>query len=155
RVVHHVSGPLDWLEAEARVEGWREALRAARRRVPAPVVGDWTAGSGYAAGRALAARADLSAVFVANDQMALGLLRALHEAGRRVPGDVSVVGFDDVPESAYYLPPLTTVQQDFDDVGRLSIARLMEHLDTPSAPVRSQLLAPRLVVRASTASPSA
>jgi DNA-binding LacI/PurR family transcriptional regulator len=135
------------------VEGWRDALRLARRRVPAPVVGDWSARSGYLAGQALAGRPDLTAVFVANDHMALGLLRALHECGRRVPQDVSVVGFDDVPESAYYLPPLTTVQQNFTEVGRQSIALLMEYLETASAPVRSRLLPPLLVVRDSTAAP--
>ena len=68
----------------------------------------------------------MTAVFVANDQMALGLLRALHEAGRSVPGDVSVVGFDDIPEAAYFTPPLTTVRQDFIELGRQSFHLLLE-----------------------------
>lgn len=152
--VHHVSGPLHWLEAQARVDGWRESLEAAGRDVPPVVHGDWTARSGYEAGRELAGRSGLTAVFVANDHMALGVLLALHESGRRVPADVSVVAFDDVPESAFYLPPLTTVHQDFDDLGRQSIDLLMQYVETPSAPVRRRLLAPRLVVRATTAAPA-
>jgi DNA-binding LacI/PurR family transcriptional regulator len=152
--VHHVTGPLDWLEATARVEGWREALQAAGRTVPPLVTGDWTARSGYEAGRLLAKRTDLTAVFVANDHMALGVLLALHQSGRDVPADVSVVAFDDVPESAFYMPPLTTVHQDFGDIGRQSIDLLMQYVETPSTPVRRRLLAPRLVVRETTAAPA-
>ena len=84
--------------------------------------------------------------------MALGLLRALHEAGRRVPEDVSVVGFDDIPETAYLIPPLTTVRQDFVAVGRRAVATLRAAIDG-LPPVRTELVAPELVVRASTAAP--
>jgi DNA-binding LacI/PurR family transcriptional regulator len=120
RTVHHVRGPKDWIDAGARVRGWSDALRA----YPAPrgrsAVGDWGAGSGYAAGRRLAEQRDVTAVFAANDQTALGVIRALHDAGRRVPRDVSVVGFDDTPESAYFVPALTTIRQDFTEVVRES-----------------------------------
>ena len=119
--VHHVAGPVDWNESERRAEGWREALRAARRRIPSLVSGDWTARSGYEATRSLLSSASrsrpMTALFVANDHMALGALRALHEGGLRVPEDVSVVGFDDLPEAAYFTPPLTTVRQEVDVLG--------------------------------------
>ena len=89
---------------------------------PSPhLIGDWSARSGYEAGLEHGRRDGVTAVFCANDQMALGLLRALSEAGRSVPGDVSVVGFDDIPEAAYLIPPLTTVRQDFTAVGRRAI----------------------------------
>ena len=123
RTVHHVTGPADSQEARARIEGWRSELRAAgapgaraaRRRLDA-VVG---LRGGQAAGRPRPGRAtDVTAVFLANDQMALGLLAALHEEGLSVPGDVSVVGFDDLPEAPYFTPPLTTVRQDFAELGR-------------------------------------
>ena len=95
----------------------------------------------------------MTAIFVANDQMALGVLRALHEAGRHVPGDVSVVGFDDVPEAAYFLPPLTTVRQDFDEMGRRSLRLLLETME-PSGDTTPHLeVTPELIVRSSTASP--
>src|SRR5436305_1736234 len=93
RTVHHVAGPAGWLDAAGRAEGWRAELDRAGRPVPAPLQGDWSARSGYAAGRALAADPDVTAVFCANDHLALGLLRAFHEAGRQVPAEVSVVGF--------------------------------------------------------------
>jgi DNA-binding LacI/PurR family transcriptional regulator len=123
--VHHVRGPRGWFEAEARANAWSTTMREWGARVPRQLVGDWTPQSGYRAGRRLAADPDVSAVFVANDQMAIGVLLALHEAGRRVPDDVSVVGFDDIPESAFVNPPLTTVRQDFDELGRRCVHRLV------------------------------
>jgi DNA-binding LacI/PurR family transcriptional regulator len=156
RTVHHVTGPQDSLEARGRMLGWRKELLAAGAPVPDVLYGDWWPSSGHAAGRELAARTrggrrtdePVTAVFVANDQMALGLLNAVHEAGLSVPGDLSVVGFDDVPEAAYYTPPLTTVRQDFAELGRrgvqLVLARLHgEDLSPPS-------VLPQLVVRGST-----
>jgi DNA-binding LacI/PurR family transcriptional regulator len=152
RTVYHVAGPLDWLEAEARLRAWRATLEAAGAPVPEGLAGDWSPRSGYQAGRLLAARDDVSAVFVANDQMALGVLRAFQEAGVDVPGRVSVAGFDDIPEAAYFSPPLTTVRQDFAEVGRRSIALLLDQLAGRVAPVR--VVAPAtLVLRASTAAP--
>lgn len=144
----HLAGPQSWTESRARHQGWQETLHAAGLRPPPPVIGDWSARSGYDAGRAIAARPEVTAVFCANDQMALGLLRALHEADRRVPDDVSVVGFDDIPEAAYLIPPLTTVQQDFTAVGRCAIEILQAALTGTPAPAR--LIAPALVVRSTT-----
>jgi len=153
--VVHVAGPPGWLEAEARVRGWQSALADAKREVPVMLQGDWSPRSGYEAGLELVGpvqRGEVSAVFVANDQMALGLLRALVEAGVSVPRDVSVVGFDDIPESAYYLPPLTTLRQDFGEVGRRCIDVLLARIaggTLPAAPA----LRPELLIRASTAPP--
>ena len=152
RTVHHVTGPADSQEARARIEGWRAELRAAGAPVPGLLNGDWTPPSGYAAGKLLAARVrggdGVTAVFLANDQMALGLLAALHEEGLSVPGDVSVVGFDDLPEAPYFTPPLTTVRQDFAELGRRGVQLVLARLqggDLHPDPVPASL-----VVRAST-----
>ncbi|WP_043637203.1 LacI family DNA-binding transcriptional regulator [Nonomuraea candida] len=152
RTVWHVGGPDDWLEAEGRREGWHAALSAAGRAIPEALPGDWTPRSGYAAGKVLAGRvAEVTAVFVANDQMALGLLRAFSEAGVQVPEQVSVVGFDDIPEAAYFTPALTTVRQDFGEVGRLSIGLLLKQIESAGPCGHERLVvAPRLVARDST-----
>lgn len=151
--VWHVSGPPDWLEAEGRVEGWRAALTAAGRPVPEPLAGDWSPRSGYAAGKKLAAMAGrVSAVFVANDQMALGLLRALAEADVRVPAQISVIGFDDIPESEFFSPPLTTIRQDFGAVGRHSIDVLLRRIGGAAEHERL-VVPPEIVPRASSAAP--
>lgn len=157
RTVWHIGGPENWLEAEGREAGWRAVLAEAGLEPPRLLRGDWTAGSGYAAGQELAVQLverrtgdhDASAVFVGNDQMALGMLRAFHEAGIRVPEDVLVVGFDDVPEAAFFTPPLTTVRQDFIAVGGLCIELLLRRIDgDASADVRS-IVEPELIVRQS------
>lgn len=142
--VWHVAGPVDWLEAESRLAGWRDTLIGARADLPDLLRGDWSPRSGYEAGQRLAQRDDVTAVFVANDQMALGLLRAFREAGIDVPGDISVVGFDDIPEAAYFTPPLTTVRQEFATVGRQAIEILLRQVDLDPA----ERSAPREVVPA-------
>lgn len=148
RTVHHVAGPQDWLDGVGRMRGWREALELAGAPVPEPIVGDWNSHSGYLAGRQLAADPGVTAVFCANDHMALGLLRAFHEAGRQVPGDVSVVGFDDIPETSYFMPPLTTVRQDFGELGRLSLQLLVDRLSADGSDSPGHLVvAPELIVR--------
>lgn len=149
--VHHIAGPADWIESGLRIAGWREALSSAGRAAPPIVTGDWAPQSGFAAGMQLADDPSVTAIFVANDQMALGALSALHECGRRVPDDVSVVGFDDTPESAYYLPALTTIRQDFSAMGEAAVESL-DHLVTAegSPPPTVTLVAPTLVRRQST-----
>ncbi|HUZ21234.1 MAG TPA: LacI family DNA-binding transcriptional regulator [Acidimicrobiales bacterium] len=154
RTVFHVAGPTEWLEARERVAGWRLALEDAGAEVPSPLAGDWTARSGFDAGATLARIPEATAVFAANDHMALGLLRALRERGRRVPEDVSVVGFDDIAESEFFTPPLTTVRQDFDEVGRRCLGFLLERLDSGSRSVERVVIPPELVVRQSTAAPA-
>ena len=148
--VWHISGPPDWLEAQDRVAGWRATLDAAGAPAPPVLVGDWSAQAGYELGRELAANLDVTAVFVANDQMALGLLRSLHEAGRRIPGDISVVGFDDIPEAAYFTPPLTTVRQNFNEMGRRSLLLLLEQIESGVRTPEREIVTPELIVRAST-----
>ena len=147
--VWHVAGPSDWQEAEERIEGWRSVLEAAGATIPALLRGDWTARSGYELGKSLMRIPDLTAVLVANDQMALGLLRSLHESGRDVPRDLSVVGFDDIPEAAYFTPPLTTVRQDFAELGRRCLHILLARIEGNARSTRV-VVAPELVVRGST-----
>ncbi|MFC4061603.1 LacI family DNA-binding transcriptional regulator [Planomonospora corallina] len=150
--VWHVSGPSDWMEAEGRIVGWREVLTAHGRAVPEILPGDWSPRSGYQAGRRLAGMDEVTAVFVANDQMALGVLRAFAEAGVEVPGRVSVVGFDDIPEAEFFSPPLTTVRQDFGAVGRHSIELLLRRIEAgPDAPRERLVASPLFKVRASSA----
>jgi DNA-binding LacI/PurR family transcriptional regulator len=153
QTVWHVAGPSDWLDAQGRVAGWKAALEVAGAEVMAPLTGDWSAESGYRAGQLLARIPDVTAVFAANDQMALGVLRALHERGRRVPEDVSVIGFDDVPEAAYFPPPLTTVRQHFETVGRRSLALLVDRIAGRAAGRQDVVVEPELIVRQSTAPP--
>ena len=154
RTVWHVAGPRDWLEAQQRVDGWRSALAAAGAEAPPVVTGDWSPRSGYQLGQRLAEEADITAVFVANDQMALGVLRALHERGRRIPGAVSVVGFDDIPEAQYFTPPLTTVRQDFGEMGRSALRLLLDVMRGAGEPPARLTVAPELVVRRSTGPPA-
>ncbi len=147
--VWHISGPSDWLESRERVQGWRSTLEAAGIEPPEPLPGDWSARAGYDHGRRLSRDPAVTAIFAGNDQMALGVLRAMHEAGRDVPGDVSVVGFDDVPESPYFTPPLTTVRQDFIEVGSRSLRLLVRTIESGRM-VSGSLVQPELIVRAST-----
>ncbi|WP_286249807.1 LacI family DNA-binding transcriptional regulator [Streptomyces graminofaciens] len=152
--VHHLAGPQRWFAARDRAQGWRSALVGHGRAVPPVIEGDWSAASGYAAGRRLASDGDVTAVFTANDDMAIGLIRALTEAGRRVPEDVSVVGFDDIPVAAYVTPPLTTIRQLFDVVAQDGIKRLVHTIENPQAdPLPASEPPVDLVLRASTAPP--
>ena len=128
RTVHHVAGPADSGPAQLRIDAWRAALEAAGRPVPVLVRSDWSAPSGYAAGRELASDPEVTAVFCANDETAAGVLHALHEAGRRVPEDVSVVGFDGIALAEHLWPPLTTVAQDFVQIGRSLVDLLMRQV---------------------------
>jgi DNA-binding LacI/PurR family transcriptional regulator len=148
RTVHHIAGPSSWLDAQERLAGWQQALQAAGAAEPEISRGDWSARSGYEIGHHLAAQPDVTAVLCANDQMALGLLRALGERGRRVPGDVSVVGFDDIPEAAYFGPPLTTVRQDFGELGRRAVHLLVDRIGG-ARQQQAVPVVPDLVVRSS------
>ncbi len=149
RRIAHVSGPLDWVEAGQRRDGWRQAHER-RGLLPGPeLAGDWSPASGYAAGNRLVQDEAVTAVFAANDGMALGLLKAFHEQGRRVPEDLSVVGFDDIPEAAYFWPALTTVSQEFSALGRVAVDLTLRALAGEEAPMAS-LVVPELMVRATT-----
>lgn len=151
RNVVHIAGPRSWQEAEIRLAGWRDTLLEAGIAAAPPLFGDWSSESGYRLGAEIARLPDVTAVFCSNDQMALGLMRALAEAGLDVPRDVSVVGFDGTPESAYFNPPLTTVRQNFIEVGRQGF-NLLRGLIDHERPADGRLMIPfELIVRQSTA----
>lgn len=151
RTVVHLAGPQRWMESDGRLRGWRQELEAAGAPVPDPLPGDWTAERGYQVGIELADRQDVTAVFAANDQMALGLLRGLHERGVTVPDRVAVVGFDDIPGSGFFVPPLTTVRQDFAELGRRCLGVLVSAIRDQAGQQEQDLLplVPELVVRVS------
>jgi len=149
--VWHVAGPESSYSASRREESWRATLAAAARPVPPVFRGDWSTSSGYDIGLRIAENTDITAVFVANDQMALGVLRALHERGRRVPADVSVVGFDDMAEAESFWPPLTTVHQDFDGVGRRSLEILLDAIGNGPVKPTTSIVPVHMVIRESTA----
>jgi DNA-binding LacI/PurR family transcriptional regulator len=153
RTVWHVAGPSDWLEANQRIEGWMTALEEAGADAPPVLSGDWSARSGYELGKRLATVREVTAIFAANDQMALGILRALYEAGREVPRDLSIVGFDDIPEAQFFTPPLTTVRQDFNEVGRQSLMLLLDEIGADTRTSSRVVVPPKLEVRDSTAPP--
>lgn len=146
-----IDGPLAWNDARLRHEAYEAVLREAGVEPGPSVASDWTSAGGYRGLRELLATEEpFTGPVVGNDQMALGALHALNERGFDVPGDVSVVGFDDVPEAAYFRPPLTTVRQDFTTLGQQSAETLIALMEDPASPIRQRVLAPRLIVRAST-----
>ena len=154
RRVWHISGPLDWYESAERVRGWRDALAAAGLAAPRTFQGDWSAASGYTATRQLLSSGDeVTAIFVANDSMALGALHAIHELGLDCPEDISLVGFDDYPEAEFFSPGLTTIRQDFDELGRLSLGLLLDAIEAGTRTAEHVTLDPSLVVRQSAAAP--
>ncbi len=154
RTVHHVAGPQRWWAARERWQHWRDTLVAAGAEVPEVLDGDWTAARGFDLGRTLARDPGVTAIFAANDETAIGVIHALHAAGRAVPGDVSVVGFDDIPVAAHVWPPLTTVSSDNAELAATGLRYLAEFLEDPATPP-----APppkhrhRLVFRDSTSAP--
>lgn len=152
RVILHLAGPPDWFDARARAEAWRSRLSEVGLEAPEPVIGDWSSDSGYEYGRTHDL-GDATAVFVANDQMALGVIHGLTDRGIRVPADISVIGFDDLPDARHLLPPLTTVRQDFDALGRLVIRDLLAAIEGEHIEERG-LIEPVLVIRSSTAARS-
>ena len=151
--IGHLSGPSDWYDAVERVRGWREALDEAGLPADLLIEGDWTAARGYEVGLEVARSREATGMFVANDQMSLGLLRGVQESGLRVPRDLSIVGYDDQPEAAFFFPPLTTVRQDFEALGRRCIEALLAALEEGRPEART--VEPQLVVRSTTGPPPA
>jgi LacI family transcriptional regulator len=150
----HVAGPADWVAARNRERAFEDGMRRHGAVSVGTVRGNWTAESGYEAALAMPLDRGVTAVVVANDQQALGVIAALTERSVRVPDDVSVVGFDDIPEAAYFRPALTTVSVDLDRQGRAAVDRLLEMIDGGSAEDHPAA-EPRLHVRASSAPPPA
>ena len=153
RNIYHLAGPQDWIEAEARMRGFLEEMNAQDVPTTAPILGDWSADFGYRAGRELMRVRDFTAIFSSNDQMALGLMHAIRDAGQDVPRDVSIVGFDDIPEASHFWPPLTTVRQDFAELGRRCVAQLLGTMGDATGAYTGRIQ-PQLIVRGSTDVPS-
>jgi LacI family transcriptional regulator len=157
RHIGHVTGPLDWWEAQQRRKGW-EAVLAEVQTQPAMnhwAEGNWSSASGAVAmDRLLAQYPEMDAVFVGNDQMALGVMQRAAQKGFRIPQDLGVVGFDDIPESAFFFPPLTTIQQDQYRIGKAAVEKIIQIIESNLErlePERSNsfVLSPKLVVRQS------
>jgi DNA-binding LacI/PurR family transcriptional regulator len=145
----HLAGPKTALDAIERARGWRDELAAHRLDVAVPAFGDWSPASGYRVGYELDVEPGV-AVFVGNDHMTIGLLSALRERGLRVPDDVSVVGFDDLPEATFLLPALTTVRQDFGTLGEIIMQKVLIAIEEPDTVAADTPLPTHLIVRHST-----
>jgi DNA-binding LacI/PurR family transcriptional regulator len=153
RDICEITGPRYAFGALARHNAWQDALADADLSPLPSYEGDWSAASGYTIMQRLLAECHFTALVAGNDQMALGAISALREHGLRVPEDVSVVGFDDIPEAAYFAPPLTTVRQDFNELGRQGLAYLVELIQVPGTLHEQRVIAPQLVMRGSTCPP--
>lgn len=152
--IHHVAGPDDSQSAALRLNTWARHLEERGLPAPTPISGGWEAADGYRAGTILAEDPGATAVFCANDELALGLICALHERGRRVPEDISVVGFDGLPLAEYAYPPLTTIEQDFHRAGAEMVQLIAEQIENGVADGSRRITIPtRLVARGSTACP--
>jgi LacI family transcriptional regulator len=157
RHIGHVSGPLDWWEARQRMAGWKDALRESGFEVQDhhTAEGNWSSASGAQAAEKLFAQyPEMDAIFIANDQMALSVLQGACQRGPSVPEQMGIVGFDDIPESAFYWPPLTTVQQDQYNVARVAVEEIIKIIESSwqglePVQARSIMLTPTLVVRQS------
>ncbi|SDQ05469.1 LacI family DNA-binding transcriptional regulator [Leucobacter chromiiresistens] len=149
RDILHLAGPQDWIEAESRMHGYLDAMFEADLSTLPPIRGDWTADFGHFAGRELAGRRDFTAIFAANDLMAIGLMHGFRDAGVRVPDDVCVIGFDDIPVAAHVWPTLSTVRMDFAELGTRAIMHLLAAIAGEPAPQFAPV-SPQLIVRQST-----
>jgi DNA-binding LacI/PurR family transcriptional regulator len=148
--IGYLGAPLIWRAAKLRYNGWRKELAAHRLAESGNFEADWTAAGGFSVTRNLIIkhREEISALVVANDQMAIGAIRAFEEQGIRVPDDISIVGFDDIPEAGFIRPPLTTIKQDFARLGKLSVQCLVDQLN--GKVWRDQTIRPNLIERSTT-----
>lgn len=151
--IAEISGPMDWYGAIARHEGFLQALDEVQLLPVAVTEGDWTPRSGYDCANQLLDQYDFTALVVGNDQMALGTMHAILKRKLCVPDDISIVGFDDIPESAYFTPPLTTVFQDFSQLGKVGVETLIAMINEPDYVTTQKLIKTRLVIRESATSP--
>ena len=151
--IAHISGPNNWYEATKRREGWQKALKDAGLSPGLLVYGDWSAESGYQAIREIVGKSQPTAVFVANDAMALGGLKALNELKINVPQEISIIGFDDIPDAEYLIPGLTTIRNDFDEVGKRSVELLMDCIRKKQHTSYQIVIKPELIIRKSTSPP--
>ena len=151
-----ITGPLDWWEARQRKLGWRGALGSVGlpRKDSLIAEGNWSAVSGERGlSQLLTRHPEIDGVFACNDQMALGALKTARQLGRRVPDDLAIVGFDDIPEAAYFYPPLSTVRQDMVKLGCRAVRELGKVIEANRSadplPPETILLQPELIVRKS------
>jgi DNA-binding LacI/PurR family transcriptional regulator len=150
-----ISGPLDWFAAQTRHAAWQDALQKAGIEPGMSIPGNWSVEAGYQAACTLLAQAgDFTGLIVGNDEMALGAIHALVENGLNIPHDVSIIGYDDIPGAAYFLPPLTTIRPNYEALGREAVKYLIECIEDAQTPPQQRIIYPDLVVRASTAPPS-
>jgi DNA-binding LacI/PurR family transcriptional regulator len=148
--IAHISGPTDWYEAQKRIKGWKLALSERKLEHKFLFEGDWSAQSGYTNAQIILKNPKITAIFAGNDTMALGVIKAISESTRKTPQDISVVGFDDVPESKYLTPSLTTVRQDFHAIGENALEVLLEIIGGQKLQ-KSLMIKPELILRESTA----
>lgn len=149
--IAEIRGPDNWFSAKARHDACVSVLEAAGVSNELSLEGDWTPKNGYQLTKQLLKMGKtFSALAAANDQMALGSMLALYEHGLRIPDDVSVVGFDNIPETAFFYPPLTTVSVDYCMLGKQVLEYLIERIGHPDTPIQQRVVYPELVVRSST-----
>ena len=148
--IAHISGPKNWYETGQRVKGYKKALSESKLGSTLIWEGDWSARSGFEATKKIIKNKEITAIFAGNDAMALGAMKALSEAGLNVPTDISLVGFDDLPESEYLSPALTTAKQDFHAVGDQALGILLALIN--QSKVRMNVaIKPEVLIRTSTA----
>ena len=146
-----ISGPLDWFSAQERHHTCQDTFAARGLESPLHTEANWTTSGGYQAmKRILEQDRSFTAVICANDSMALGAMRALHQAGIGVPYDMAIVGYDDIPEAPYFVPALTTVRQNFIQLSLAGFEYLIELMDNPDTPLEQRWFTPELVIREST-----
>lgn len=148
--IAHISGPKDWYESEKRLQGFKKALKEKKLEDSLVWEGDWSASSGYDAAKKIVKIQKISAIFAGNDAMALGALKAISEAGLSVPENLSLVGFDDLPESQFFTPSLTTARQDFTEVGEQALAILLGLINKKKARM-NVAIKPEILIRESSA----
>jgi DNA-binding LacI/PurR family transcriptional regulator len=156
--IAHVAGPLALRLARERLEGFRTVIESSHHPCTLYIANakDWECESGYLAMQTLLQQApDLTAVFAANDRMAIGAMQAAHQAGRRIPDDISFIGLDDIEVAAYQIPPLTTIRQSFSHMAQMGVQRLLDILAGKEVEPVQIVIPPVLVERASTVSPRA
>ena len=153
-----ITGPNSWALSRKRIEGWKQALLDAGRPITDRQIieGNWTSGSGeYGMAQLLEQYPEIDAVFASNDQMALGALCVIQAIGKHVPGDIGVVGFDDIPEARHFTPGLTTMHQPFEQYGEIIVQSLLKMIEQNQRDEHEILIPeprifqPRLVVRGS------
>jgi DNA-binding LacI/PurR family transcriptional regulator len=150
KTIAHISGPKDWYESEKRLQGFKKALKEKKLDHSLVWEGDWSASSGYIVAKKIVKNQKISAIFAGNDAMALGALKAISEAGLIVPENLSLVGFDDLPESQFFTPSLTTARQDFHEVGEQALGILLGLINKKKARM-NVAIKPEILIRESSA----